>query len=58
MMPDENELEELTNDFLNSMNGIKEVDYHGRDSEQVKELGTLGECGRTGGFSGEDICKN
>lgn len=57
-MPDENELEELTNDFLNDMIGMKGVDYHGRKAESSKELGIMAECGRAGSVPCEDVCEN
>ena len=54
-MPDENELEELTNGFLDGMIEVKGVDYHGGKAGQTEILGSVGECGRTGGISGEDV---
>lgn len=46
-MPTENELEELTNDFLNDMIGRKGVDYHGRKTESAEKLGVMVERGGT-----------
>lgn len=57
-MPDENELEELTNDFLNDMIGMKGVDYHGRKTESSEELGIVAECGRTDRISGKDVLQD
>lgn len=54
-MPTENELEELTNDFLNGMIGMKGVDYHGRKAESSEELGIMAECGGTDRVSCKDI---
>ena len=54
----ENELEELTNDFLNDMIGVEEVDYHGRKAEQVKELGVMAERGGVDSVSGEDVLES
>ena len=44
-MPTENELEELTNDFLDGTMRVKGVDLNGK-TEQVKVVGTLAvNCG-------------
>lgn len=43
----ETELEDLTNGFLDDMINLKEGDFNGRKAEQVKELGTVAECGGT-----------
>lgn len=55
-MPDENELEELTNDFLNDMIGMKGVDYHGRKAESSEELGIVAECGGVDCVPRKNIC--
>lgn len=57
-MPDENELEELTNKFLDDMITMKGVDFSGRKAEQVKELGIVVECCESGCVSGKDICES
>lgn len=57
-MPTENELEELTNDFLNDMIGMKGVDYHGRKAESSEELGIMAECGGTDRVPCKDICES
>lgn len=57
-MPDHEELEELTNDFLNDMIGQKEVDYHGRKAEQTEKLGTVGQCCGACGVPCENVCKD
>ena len=57
-MPDENELEELTNKFLDDMITMKGVDYHGRKAEQVEKLGTMAECVSTNCIPCKDICEN
>lgn len=57
-MPDENELEELTNGFLDDMIKLKGVDYHGRKAESSEELGIMAECGGTDRVSCKDICES
>ncbi len=57
-MPTENELEELTNDFLDAMIMLKEVDFNGRKAEQVEIMGAVGKCRRTDCFSGKDVCED
>lgn len=57
-MPDENELEELTNSFLDGMMAVKGVDLHGRKAGQTEVVGTMGECGRSGSVSGENVRKD
>lgn len=57
-MPDENELEELTNSFLDDMIKLKGVDYHGRKAESSEELGIMAECGGVGSVPRENICEN
>ena len=45
-MPDENELEELTNSFLDGMITLKGADTNGRKTEQAKVMGVVDErCG-------------
>ena len=56
-MPDANELEELTDDFLAEMAGTRGVDYHGRKAEQTEVLGSMGERCWTDCVFGEDFCK-
>ena len=53
-MPTENELEELTNDFLDDMIALKEDDLNGRKTEQAQKLGTVAQCGISCGIP----CKN
>lgn len=56
-MPTENELEELTNDFLNDMIGMKGVDYHGRKAESSEELGVVAECGKPDCVPCKNVCE-
>lgn len=56
-MPTENELEELTNDFLNDMIGMKGVDYHGRKAESSEELGIVAECGKSDCIPCKNVCE-
>ena len=43
-MPTENELEELTNDFLDDMMTMKEGGLNGGKAEQAQKLGTMAQC--------------
>lgn len=57
-MPDENELEELTNKFLDDMMTMKGVDFHGRKTESVEVVGSMGERVRSDRVSGKDILQD
>lgn len=54
-MPTENELEELTNDFLDDMIKSKGVGINGGTAEQVKIMGSLAERSGTDRVSGENV---
>lgn len=54
-MPTENELEELTNGFLDDMIKLKGVDLHGRKAEQTEIMGSVAECVGVDCVSGKDI---
>lgn len=56
-MPTKEELEELTNSFLDDMIKLKGEDSNGRKTEQAKELGVVGERSRTDCISGKDVRK-
>lgn len=56
-MPTKEELEELTNSFLDDMIMLKGEDLNGRKTEQTEELGVMGERSRTDCVSGQDIRK-
>lgn len=56
-MPDENELEELTNKFLDDMITMKGVDFSGRKAESSKVMGIMAECGKSDCVSGKNICE-
>ena len=57
-MPTENELEELTNGFLDGMISSDRRDFHGRKAEQVEIMGAMAECGRTDCVSGKDVLQD
>lgn len=56
-MPTKEELEELTNSFLDDMIKLKGEDSNGGKAEQTEELGVMGERGRTDCVSGKDVRK-
>jgi len=56
-MPDENELEELTDKFLTDMIGLKGVDYHGGKAEQAEVMGVVAEYRIADRVSGKDVRK-
>ena len=53
-MPTEDELEQLTDRFLNDMIKLKGVDFDGRKAEQTEVVGIVVECGKSDCVS----CKN
>lgn len=57
-MPTENELEELTNDFLDGTMRVKGAGINGREAEQVKELGIMAVSSGTDRISGKDILQD
>ena len=57
-MPDENELEELTNKFLDDMMMLKGVDFHGRKAESAEVVGPMGECVRSDCVSGKNVLQD
>lgn len=57
-MPTENELEELTNDFLDDMMTMKEGDLNGGKAEQAQKLGTMAQCVSTDCLGGKNILED
>lgn len=57
-MPDENELEELTNGFLDDMMSLKGDDFNGRKAEPSKIMGIVAECGRSDCIPCKNVCEN
>ena len=57
-MPDENELDELTNGFLDAMISMKGVDCRGGKAESSEIVGFVAECCRADCIPGKDIYKD
>jgi len=57
-MPTANELEELTNNFLDDMIDAKGEDCDGREAEQAQVMGFVGKRSRTDCVSGKDVRKD
>jgi hypothetical protein len=57
-MPDENELEELTNKFLDDMIMLKGVDFDGRKTEQTEVVGVMAKHCIPDCVSGENVLQN
>lgn len=57
-MPTKEELEELTNKFLDDMMMLKGVDFHGRKAESAEVVGSMGERVRSDCVSGKDVLQD
>lgn len=55
-MPTENELEELTNNFLDGTMHVKGADFNGK-AEQIEELGIVAECGKSDCVPCKNVCE-
>lgn len=54
----ETELDDLTNGFLDDMITLKEGDFNGGKTEQVKKLGALAECGKSDCVPCKDVLQD